>query len=809
MKLKNKHIVITQLRLFDYAGSEMVTLEVCREFARRGAKVSVVTQGYDRDAAIAKEILATDGVDLFWYGDPRFDEFYKNKPADLVWVHHQMIPHVVLDDLDKHRPKFIFNHMSSRAPIETPIFYEIQNSLADLITYNSHENMDEQQEQGFFAGDRRRLVFPNPAPDEFYRQKTEIKSQPETITIVSNHEPEDVAAAITKLEKRGIKVIGRGRSYGSDEKPNSEIKPEDIFNTDAVITIGKTVQYSIMAKTPAYVYDHFGGPGYLDSKNYENVKYHNFSGRGKFMKTKSPDQIVSEIIDRYSDAKKFIDKTSEKEKKYFSLSENIDIVLKKAFSSTRSDKPSAANIIGYKETSPSLIRELGRSVTETSEEETLKDYRRLVSKYRGGVDEVNSRIEDLENENQALRSEIHAIVNSQTHKMGRLVSLPVRAVKKANRILRAKARLLRMEAEVFKSIKNTYGEIDLGDLKVDVIIRSYHHPTSSTFIRLLSPLTYGKLGKKLNIKLINGENNPKPRPDADIVIVQRTPLKTLDQAKDLYSKIKSNNQKLIIDTDDAFGGLEESHPQYEEQYNRVEALKFLIDMADQVWFSTEDLRNSYDIDKKKAVVVKNTIDDRVWSNYKKQRKSKKLKIVYMGTTTHSEDFNMIVPALKRLNEKYAGKFTLSVIGVAKGLEKYDWVEVLKQDSALYPEFVKWFSNQGPFDIGLAPLVDNEFNRSKSDIKCLDYFAIGVEPVVSNVEAYSGSDLDGLITRVSNTERGWFEAIETKIKQYTDDSKFNPETRRKRAFEYVKKHRSTEVSSEQIHNSLKQLTNKGE
>jgi hypothetical protein len=44
-----------------------------------------------------------------------------------------------------------------------------------------------------------------------------------------------------------------------------------------------------------------------------------------------------------------------------------------------------------------------------------------------------------------------------------------------------------------------------------------------------------------------------------------------------------------------------------------------------------------------------------------------------------------------------------------------------------------------FDLGIAPLVDNAFNRLKSDIKVLEYTAMGLPVVASSVEPYSDAD----------------------------------------------------------------------
>ena len=58
----------------------------------------------------------------------------------------------------------------------------------------------------------------------------------------------------------------------------------------------------------------------------------------------------------------------------------------------------------------------------------------------------------------------------------------------------------------------------------------------------------------------------------------------------------------------------------------------------------------------------------------------------------------------------------------------------------------WFTSQLRWDIAVSPLQDTAFNQCKSDIKFLDYSALGAAGVFSNVRAYQSS--------VRHMETGW-------------------------------------------------------
>ena len=66
---------------------------------------------------------------------------------------------------------------------------------------------------------------------------------------------------------------------------------------------------------------------------------------------------------------------------------------------------------------------------------------------------------------------------------------------------------------------------------------------------------------------------------------------------------------------------------------------------------------------------------------------------------------------------------------------------------------------GGWDIGLAPLADTAFNRCKSAIKTLDYAALGLAVVASDVAAYRGSLADGPGGMLAaNRPDAWFAAL---------------------------------------------------
>jgi glycosyltransferase involved in cell wall biosynthesis len=160
------------------------------------------------------------------------------------------------------------------------------------------------------------------------------------------------------------------------------------------------------------------------------------------------------------------------------------------------------------------------------------------------------------------------------------------------------------------------------------------------------------------------------------------------------------------------------------------------------------------------------LDERIWAaappNYPPP--SGPARLFCMGTTTHERDFAMILPALVRLKEEFAGDVEIDLIGMTAASElppAINRVGMPHQATLSYPGFVNWLTTVRPgWHIGLAPLLDTPFNRSKSAIKVLDYTALGLAVVASDVDAYRESPAGGPAGQlVANDPRAWHAALD--------------------------------------------------
>ncbi len=162
----------------------------------------------------------------------------------------------------------------------------------------------------------------------------------------------------------------------------------------------------------------------------------------------------------------------------------------------------------------------------------------------------------------------------------------------------------------------------------------------------------------------------------------------------------------------------------------------------------------------KVYLIPNMNDVKDW-DYKPAPKHKdKIVIGYSGSNSHQEDLLVVLPAINKLMTKYP-QLHFEIIGaVEKGkLDLYfnkfdpknlDRVAMLPA-TATFWEYPKYLSEQ-KWDIGIAPLVDTAFTRSKSHIKWMEYSMFEIPVVASRVYPYF-MDIEGRKT-IQHGETGF-------------------------------------------------------
>lgn len=118
-----------------------------------------------------------------------------------------------------------------------------------------------------------------------------------------------------------------------------------------------------------------------------------------------------------------------------------------------------------------------------------------------------------------------------------------------------------------------------------------------------------------------------------------------------------------------------------------------------------------------------------------------------------------MPILFRLSERYGKRISLSFVGVHPDLDPADYnfnIRFYKSMPLLeYRDFMKRHN----FDIGLAVLQENDFNRCKYFNKYIEYSIVGVTGIYSKCEPYTFAIKNGHNGFLAeNNPDHWYEAI---------------------------------------------------
>ena len=331
MDLKGKRVLITHPLISEIMGSTVVCVQVAEALQHLGADVLVLSSSF---TGPARAMFESRGVPVV------IDEkqHYSIYDYDYVWIHSQLLPMSFVDQLQqineygipsgKKPAAFIYNHMSAvdYAPGEQPYIMSLEESTASLEVFVSEECKEKLQP--FYQKSLNHAVpqriFANPAPSAFNTIApipTAIDT-PQRIAIISNHVPDELLEARRLLEEQGITtdIIGK---QGTVE----EVTPAVLERYNAIITIGKTVQYCLCAGKPVYIYDQFGGFGYLNSDNFQICSALNFSGRGGQRFT--AEYIANDVVNSYKDAVEYYQTHRNQWQKDYSIEEAlIDLLAK-------------------------------------------------------------------------------------------------------------------------------------------------------------------------------------------------------------------------------------------------------------------------------------------------------------------------------------------------------------------------------------------------------------------------------------------------------------------------------------------------
>jgi len=213
---------------------------------------------------------------------------------------------------------------------------------------------------------------------------------------------------------------------------------------------------------------------------------------------------------------------------------------------------------------------------------------------------------------------------------------------------------------------------------------------------------------------------------------------------------------LIVDVDDNYLEMTKANPAY-DIYAPLKGGRYFLGtfmaMSDHLTVSTEPLKETYTKhftqfpEAPPITVLPNCNDINDWPKERKNWNDGIIRIGYQGGAGHKEDLELLYEPMADILSRFQNvKF--EIVGI---VEKRRMKQVVKKIKSFqkgvradqiefyggtpawvgYPNFINSFG----WDIGVAPLLDQPFERCKSHIKVMEYAMVGCPSVASPVYPY--------------------------------------------------------------------------
>jgi glycosyltransferase involved in cell wall biosynthesis len=237
----------------------------------------------------------------------------------------------------------------------------------------------------------------------------------------------------------------------------------------------------------------------------------------------------------------------------------------------------------------------------------------------------------------------------------------------------------------------------------------------------------------------------------DIIFVQR---EAIQLGTALFEDALSRTDaRLVFDFDDAIwlSNASEANRRF-AWLKRPGKTSRIISLADMVFAGNEYLMDYASQFNTQVKLVPTTIDtDRYVKGLVPPHRGR-VCIGWSGSITTIQHFELMIPILRRLRQRFGEKVYFKVIG--DGGYRSDELEIQGVDWNPGTEV----DDLSELDIGLMPLPDDEWAKGKCALKGLQYMALGTPTVMSPVGVNADIIRDGLNGFLARSEDDWFEKL---------------------------------------------------
>lgn len=219
---------------------------------------------------------------------------------------------------------------------------------------------------------------------------------------------------------------------------------------------------------------------------------------------------------------------------------------------------------------------------------------------------------------------------------------------------------------------------------------------------------------------------------ADMVIFGRMDMPDYFRIIQIFKEIFG--KKVLLDIDDNIFSISpylQARQGYDPNGQPIKIHKKTAKYVDGIIVSVEYLKKIYE-KYNKTWIVPNAVEGNL-----KRRNHNGVNIGYLCSASHLENAKIVESTLMNIVRKYAN------VKLFYSRQFQGFMDLVPEELKHQINYLPWFPlkgylkyvNQLDLDIGLAPLMDNPFNRCKSNIRILEYWQNQIAVIASPVGEY--------------------------------------------------------------------------
>jgi len=257
-------------------------------------------------------------------------------------------------------------------------------------------------------------------------------------------------------------------------------------------------------------------------------------------------------------------------------------------------------------------------------------------------------------------------------------------------------------------------------------------------------------------------------------------------------QFRKSKAKMILDFDDAIWLPDVSQGNASLRWlKRTSKTAVIIRLADCIFVGNSFLADYAKKYNPNVKIIYTTIDTDYYQKRIVSKPANNICIGWTGSTTTMKHLELAVPFLKKIKAKYGEKVYFKVIS-----------DVPFKNNELDFEFCKWnkdteIEDLSYFDIGIMPLPDDEWSKGKCGFKGLQYMALKIPAVMSDIGMNTEIISHGVNGFIAATNEEWIAKLSLLIEskelreklgkagRKTVEEKYSFESQKQKYINYIK------------------------